>query len=333
TLAMAYRQDGNLDKARDNLGLRGDVAPHVADPVIAAMARKSRSAQIYLEQGYAAARAGRDREAVAQFRKAVEFSPNDISALVSLGQGLFRVGEDNEAMRYIDRALELDPDNLAARYRRGTVLERRGEEGLAAADYRTVLASDPDHLRARFRLADTLMRLGQFEEAATQYGLIKPSPEQEGLVVYGKGLAELAAWDCDAALESFEKALALRPDSGEIYQALARSYATCPKLDAQRRKKGLELAQQLIQARSNRDHAETLAMAAAANGQFERAVQIQRQLLGSVQSGSNNHAIEWHEHLLERYSGGVPADRPWPLWHPIYRPNGGSAGPGRPGSR
>jgi len=333
TLAIAYRQDGDLNKARDNLRLRGDAEPLMADPVIAAMAKKSRSAQIYLEQGYAAARAGRDREAVIQFRKAVEFNPNDISALVSLGQGLFSIGEEEEGMGYIDRALELDPDNAAAHYRRGTVLEGRGQDVAAAEDYRFVLDSDPDHLRARFRLADTLMRLGQFEQAAAQYDLIKPAPDQEGLVRYGQGLAELAAWDCTAAIGSFEKALALRPESGEIYQALSRSYATCPALDASRRTRAVELARQLIQARRSRDHAETLAMAAAANGQFEQAVQIERQLLGSAQGAKNKQAIEWHKHLLDLYSRGAPADRPWPLWHPIYKPGGGDAGPERPGSR
>ena len=331
TLAMAYRQSGNLQKAGDNLRLRGDVDPAMADPVIASMAKMSRSAQIYLEQGYAAARAGRDREAVAQFRKAVEFNPDDVSALISLGQGLAMIGENKDAMHYIDRALALDPDNGAARYRRGTLLEASGDDPAAARDYRIVLASDPGHLRARYRLADTLMRLGEFQNAARQYGLIEATPEQAGLVIYGKGLAELAARDCGAALESFERALVLRPDSGEIYQALSRSYATCPAIEEARKAKSLELAQQLFQARSNQDHAETLAMAAAANGQFEQAQQIERRLLGNARRAADDRAIEWHGHLLGLYSSGDPADRAWPLWHPVYKPGGRRAGPGSHG--
>ncbi len=333
TLAMAYRQSGNLDQARDNLRLRGDVEPAAADPVIASMARLSRSAQFYLEQGYAAARAGRDREAVVQFRKAVEFNPNDGSALVSLGQGLARIGEQEEALRHIDTALEIDPDNGAARYRHGTLLEARGDDRGAAQDYRIVLASDPGHLRARFRLANALMRLGQFRQAAAQYESIEATPEQEGLVIYNKGLAELAAWDCEAAVRSFEQALALRPNGGEIHQALARSYATCPAIDETHRAKALELAQQLFQARRNQDHAETMAMAAAANGQFQRALQIEQQLLDNARRIPNRQGIEWHEHLLELYGKGTVADRPWPLWHPVYKPGGGNAGTESPGSR
>ena len=331
TLAMAYRQSGDRQKAGDNLRLRGDVEPTMADPVIASMAKMSRSAQIYLEQGYAAARAGHDREAVAQFRKAVEFNPDDASALVSLGQGLALIGENEEAMRHIDRALELDPDNSAARYRRGTLLEASGDDGAAATDYRHVLASDPGHLRARFRLADTLMRLGEYQSAAEQYGSIEATPEQEGLVIYAMGLAELAAWDCGAALGSLEQALILEPDSGEIYQALARAYATCPAIEEARRVKSLELARQLFQARRNQDHAETLAMAAAANGQFEQAQEIESQLLETAQRATNVAAIEWHRHLLGLYSNSDPADRPWPLWHPVYKPGGRGAGPGSRG--
>jgi tetratricopeptide (TPR) repeat protein len=333
TLAIAYRQSGHLDKARDNLRLRGDVEPSVADPVIAAMARRSRSAQLYLEQGYAAAKAGRDHEAVIHFRKAVEFSPNDASALVSLGQGLARIGDNEEAMRHIERALEIDPDNGAAHYRRGTLLEISGDDAEATGEYRAVLASDPRHLRARFRLANGLMRLGEFRLAAEQYESIETTPEQEGLVIYSQGLAELAAWQCEAAIGSFERALALRPNSGEIHQALARSYATCPAIDETRRARALVLAQQLIQARRNQGHAETLAMAAAANGRFQQALQIEQQLLDSARQRQDDRAIGWHEHLVERHTKGEAADRPWPLWHPVYNPASGNAGPGSSGNR
>jgi Flp pilus assembly protein TadD len=181
------------------------------------------------------------------------------------------------------------------------------------------------------RLADALMRLGEFRQATAQYESIESTPEQEGLVIYGKGLAELAAWDCEAAVRSFEQALVLRPDSGEIYQALSRSYATCPAIEEARKAKSLELAQQLFQARSNQGHAETLAMAAAANGQFEQAQQIELQLLENARRAADDRAIEWHGHLLGLYSSGDPADRPWPLWHPVYKPGGRRAGPGSHG--
>jgi len=333
TLAIAYRQDGHLTKARDNLRLRGDAEPSVEDPVIAAMARRSRSAQLYLEQGYAAAQAGRDHEAIIHFRKAVEFNPNDESALVSLGQGLARIGENEEAMRHIERALEINPDNSAARYRRGTLLEVTGDDPAATGEYRAVLVSDPRHLRARFRLANGLMRLGEFRLAAEQYQSIETTPEQEGLVIYSQGLAELAAWECEAAIKSLERALALRPNSGEIHQALARSYATCPAIDDTRRARALVLAQQLLQVRRTQDHAETLAMAAAANGRFQQALEIEQQLLDTARQRQDDRAIGWHEHLVERHANGEAADRPWPLWHPVYKPGSGNAGPGSSGNR
>jgi hypothetical protein len=74
-------------------------------------------------------------------------------------------------------------------------------------------------------------------------------------------------------------------------------------------------------------------MAAAANGRFQQALQIEQQLLDSARQRQDDRAIGWHEHLVERHAKGEAADRPWPLWHPVYNPASGNAGPGSSGNR
>lgn len=327
TLAMAYRQLGDVERARENLGLRGDTEPAMADPVLAEMGRLSRSAQFYLERGYAASSAGRDREAVRNFRTAVEFNPEDVSARISLGQGLALLGEDEEALAQFDEALRLDPGNTAALYRRGRVMERQGRDGEAIADFRKVLETETDNLQARFRLADALVRSGEFLEAAVEYDRIEVPREQQAMLLHKKGLAVLGATRCDDAVSIFEEALEIRPDSGELYQALARCYSACPSMDETLRKRGLELAQQLFQARRDGAHAETLAMAAAANGHFDQAVHLETQLLAAARKAGDQRSVAWHEALLERFQSDLPAEAPWPSWHPVYRPAVVSAGP------
>ena len=70
-LGLAYRQLGDRDAAAANLQARGDGQVPVPDPLLIKVGERSRSVQFFLERGYAAARAGRNDLAVAEFRRAV----------------------------------------------------------------------------------------------------------------------------------------------------------------------------------------------------------------------------------------------------------------------
>lgn len=325
-LAMAYRQTGKPDLARQSLEKRGDTEPVVSDPLLGEMARMTRSAQMYLEQGYAASRAGRMQESVEAFRKAVEFNPDDVTARVSLGQGLVLTGDYGAALEQFDRALALDPGHPVAHYRRGTLMEESGDDAAAAAEYAAALQADPGYSQAGLRLGDALMRLGRYEEAAHGYAAIELPGNQQALVRYRQGLAHLAGGDCERAVPVLESAFDLKGDSGEIYQALARVYAICVPTEDPRRSKALELARQLIRARPDEAHAETLAMASAGTGGFARAVEIQETVVASSRT-RNDPLTAWRERQLDRYRTGRGADQPWPKEHPVYSPERLGAGP------
>jgi tetratricopeptide (TPR) repeat protein len=332
-LAIALRGLGDVADARAQMAQQGETEVAVPDPLLAEMSALTRSAQIYLEAGYAAARAGRDREAVAQFRQAVAFNPDDLAAQLGLGQGLVLIGDYPGAEAAFDRAVELAPEDAVARYRRGSLYAQTGRDELAVEDLAQALAADGDNVQAGFRLADALMRLGRYDEAAQTYGAVVPPPEAAALIGYRHGLAELAAGRCAAAARLFDEALASRPDSGELIQAVARTDASCDGVEPARRARALELAGQLFAARRDAAHATTLAMALAATGDFDRAVDLQEQLLASARASGEPARIDWHEQLLVRYRGGRAADRAWPAGDAVFRPSVDGAGPDRAGSR
>ena len=327
SLAIAYRGAGDVEQARSHMARRGETDVLVRDPLLAEMSALTRSAQIYLEAGYAAARAGRDREAVAQFEKAVAFNPDDAAARLALGQGLVLVGDYAGAEAAFDRAVVLSPDDPVARYRRGSLYALTDRDELAVTDLEQATAADPGNLQAGVRLADALMRLGRYPEAADAYSRLAPPPEAEVLILYRRGLATLAAEGCAEAGRMFEAALALRPGSGEVMQALARTDATCPGLGPDRRARALELARQLFAARPDAAHADTLAIAAAADGRFERAVGLEEQLVAAAAAAGDEAAVAWHEELLARFRAGQAPARAWPAGHPVFRPAAGPAGP------
>jgi tetratricopeptide (TPR) repeat protein len=324
-LAMAYRQTGQVEQARRNLAGKGNTDPAIADPVLAEMSSLSRSAQYYLERGYAAARAGRDAESLEAFRRAVEYNPDDPAARVSLGQGLLQSGQTSAAREQFERALEIDPGYGPARYRRGTLREESGDDAGAIEDYQAALAADPGYLLAALRLGHGLMRLGRYGEAAEAYDSVVPPPDQVVIFSYRAGLAALAAGDCPRAMDQLERALAAQPGSGEVMQALARAYSSCPDVEPEQLALAADYAAIIYRARPDFDHAEALAMAAAANGRWQQALQIQSRLAEVAGEGDGPRARRARD-LLEAYRQRRTAAEAWSPDHAVYRPAAAGAG-------
>jgi thioredoxin-like negative regulator of GroEL len=67
------------------------------------------------------------------------------------------------------------------------------------------------------------------------------------------------------------------------------------------------LAQQLFDAHSSATHAETLAMALAESGDYERAAQLQTQLLAEARKQNNAALTRRLETHLQLFQQGRPA--------------------------
>lgn len=332
-LGLAFRRTGNVERARYHLERRGRTDVQLADPLLAQVGRLSHSSQIYLEQGYAAVRAGRIEEGVDAFRRAVAVSPDDPAARVSLGQGLTLAGRPAAAVEQFDAALALDPGHGAANYRRGQAFERAGNDDAARAAYARALERDPNYREARLLLADALMRAGSYGDAAAHYSRLAEAPEQRPFFLYRQGLARLAAGDCQQAMRALEAADAAGPGSGEIMLALARAWATCPDAGEERRARALDYAAQLLAARGSADDAETYAMAAAVAGREEEAVDLQSRLVAAAERRGDRAVIERLAANLEAYAAGRGATSAWPADAAVFHPPRLESGPEGGGDR
>ena len=108
-------------------------------------------------------------------------------------------------------------------------------------------------------------------------------------------------------------------------QALARGYASCPGMEPERLELAAEYAATIYRARPDYDHAEALAMAAAANGRWQQALQIQNRLVQVAGEGDGPRARRART-LLEAYRQRRPATEAWPPEHRVYRPAAAGAG-------
>ena len=101
---------------------------------------------------------GRPREAVVEYRRALERNPNHLGALSNLGAALVGQGQSNEAIRQFERLVALDPGDPDAQTSLGVVLAMVGLYEQAERVFRQALHFDPSHEEARSRLSQIELR-------------------------------------------------------------------------------------------------------------------------------------------------------------------------------
>tara|TARA_B100000749_G_C18363495_1_gene438540 strand:- start:103 stop:972 length:870 start_codon:yes stop_codon:yes gene_type:complete len=101
---------------------------------------------------------GRLREAVVEYRRALDRNPNHLGALNNLGAALVSQDQLDEAMGQFDRLVALDPGDPDAQTSLGVVFSRVGSYEQAVGAFQEALRIDPDHEDARARLREIELR-------------------------------------------------------------------------------------------------------------------------------------------------------------------------------
>lgn len=106
------------------------------------------------------------QEARAAFEGVVAAEPDDLEALVALGQIYLAANESAKAVTVLSRAAELRPGQPMIEALRARALVAAGDPLAAESVQRSMLAVHPDRLDSRMELADLLSSRGEHFEAA-----------------------------------------------------------------------------------------------------------------------------------------------------------------------
>lgn len=319
-LAQAYRGLGDLDRARRHLERRGEVSPQLFDPLLAEIQRMSLSAMHYLTMGLAALEQQRAEIAEQAFRRAIDLDPALPEAQLNLALLLNRSGKPNEAIEQMETLLARSPGHAGAYFNLGLSHEILGDLAKAREMYETALSQDPDLLQVHLALADNLMRAQAWPAAAEAYQAVIDLDGELMDARVRQAAALVAADRCEDATDRIEAAYRARRNQGELINALARLRATCAATDLQDREHALRLARLLYRAAPTLEITETLAMAEAANGNFEDAEAYQTQAMFLALRAGAAQPPEGLQHNLARYRAGQPASTPWAAHNPALSP-------------
>ncbi len=157
-----------------------------------------------IEQAEKFVRAGRVREAIAEYEKLALGDPQDVGTLNIVGDLYVRAGQNDRAIRVFQR--------VAGEY------ERRGLFSQALAICKKIHKLDPGAADAALKLADLYAQQGFVDEAKTVYREIAGQ-------LAGAGRA-------DEAVAVYEKIVGLDREDHEARQALSRLHRGAGRLDA-----------------------------------------------------------------------------------------------------
>ena len=189
----------------------------------------------HFEDGNQYLTAGKHREAVIEFRNAVEIDGRFGAARAKLAEAYSAQGDGVNALNEYVRAADLLPDDVSLQLTAGSYLlaARRVSDALARAD--AVLAQDPKNIEAHILRGNALGGLDRLEDALAEIEEALRLNPARGATYTHLGLVESARGQSDAAEAAFNRAVELEPANVGSHLALANFYWAAGRLsDAER---------------------------------------------------------------------------------------------------
>ncbi len=196
----------------------------------------------YFRRGLARAQLAQDiggdygKQAMDDFRKAVDLEPDEPNYWLAVIQQLLRTDRPEEAEEAYQQAVAANPDNPLLRVGYGEALYRRGEQARAIALCEEAVRVAPGNPTGATALASLYMREGRHEQAVALLEDAREAAPDNPAVYQNLARAHMQQGDMDAAAKVLRGALELadrrarKPDitereRGQLYQERIRMNA------------------------------------------------------------------------------------------------------------
>ena len=311
-LGQAYLRLGESDRAQEHLRQRETADIRPADPLMAALDRLLESAQAYETRGIEALNRDDWDAAVAAFRRGLEIDAADAELRHRLGTALYLRGDIGPARAELERAAAEAPELPQAHYSLGVLLQDEGRHGPAAERFAAALRARSSYTEARLQLAYSLRRSGDPEGALEQYEQVSRMNPDLSEASFGQAMTLVVLHRWSDARARLEQAAEADPDAPGVAHALARLLAAAPDERVRDGARALAMVDRLASRGRTFDLGETMAMALAEVGAYDRAAALQRDLITGARRAGLPEVIRRLEVNLRRYQRGEACRTPWP---------------------
>ena len=313
-LGAAYRAKGLQDEAVAAFEKAVELEPEYV------------SAHFNLANAFGASNQWVKSEAAA--RRVLELEPDHTRARYLAAMAQHQQGQSRQAEAELRRLLELDPTERIYREGLASILSatRRVDQAvaviLAGADlgqpadetvellnsgakmvwaqrrqndaivlWRRAVEVAPNSSAALTNLANGLQLMRQREEALELFTRAVEQDPQNSTAWLSEASLLILAGDHVKAKERLDQAVELHPNHIGLANAFARLLATSHDADVRDGERAVVLARQAYGRQASLEHAETMAMALAEMGRFEKAIQFQRGLVQQAQATGNQAVL------------------------------------------
>ncbi len=255
-------------------------------------------------------RTGDSPQAVRALRRELAATPESVLMRQGLAQVLIEQGKRADARQVYAQGVKLESvpvdDRLQLYYQMAELDWKAGRRAQAIQVWRQAVKLDPESSEARTALGNGLQLLNQWPEARQHFAkavVIDPLNAKAWR-------AETNLWILDKEFETarqrLDEALAVLPDDPTLLNTAARLMSTCEIASVRDGERALEMARKAYNIESSLDHAETIGMALAESGEFEKAIQWQRRLLAQVSNSQDRRLLRRLATNLQLYENRRP---------------------------
>jgi tetratricopeptide (TPR) repeat protein len=233
------------------------------------------------------------RESIARVEREATARSTDAQAVGAFARMLHAWEQWDAAHQAYTRAQALAPQTFEWHYLDAVVLQRLARAADAVVQLRAALTLDDRYLPARVKLAEALLDAGDLASSRERFGAITDDASRPA-VELGLGRIAAAEGQHAAAIDHFKRAIALYPEFGAAYYALAQSSRALGRRDEAR-----QALEEHARYGARWPAIEDPALAAVTTSRDDAAALLQRGIK-LAESGDVEGAIAAHEAALAR---------------------------------
>jgi len=287
-LGLVLQTRGKLDEAIDHYRQALEIEPEYAEA-------HGNLADVLSGQG-------KLDEAISHYRQALQADPNYAHAHCNLGVAMSAKGKLDEAVTHFRRALQIDPEYTEVHNNLGSLLLAQDKLNEAIDQYRQALQTRGDYIQPQQNSGVSRRSEVRLDKGVNRYSQpLRPRPDY-ARVHHNLGRALVMTGDLAGALDHFREAAHLKPNWPVPLNDAARIMATHPDPKVRNAGEAIRFAERAAELTDyqNVSVLDTLAVACARAGNFDRAVATIQTAIGLASTARADHLRE----QLELYRQG-----------------------------
>ncbi len=252
------------------------------------------------------------RNSLTLFQHALDTTEDNYVAHFCVAGALVSQNEMDEAIGHYSEVIRIEPGYLPARVAMGDIFRNTGRLDRAVEEYRKALLLRPNEPDVLNSLGIVFTRQGKFDEAVECFEQALRIRPDFADAHANAGRALVLQGNPDQAIQHFEEALRLKPDWIDPMNGLAWFLAASGETVAHNPGKAIRLALRACELTNYKrpELLDTLAVAYAAAGDFNNAVETAEKALGLCQSPERSTLKKEIENRLVLFKAGKPYIEP-----------------------